>query len=197
MVNYWSFKNTLIDVVGNEFIEIKTNGELTTAPFHALRFSHGYGSLSTGHYFKNNEFTIMLWVTLSSYVQHQTILDFGNGPHLDNIILQFHETTGRLRFFFTDEYGTLRWHVTTDQIPIGIRTHVAATYKHQEVKIYFDNILKLSWPLEKPITNKIRKSNLIGRNNWGNNLFDGILDELKIFDKALAALEISIEKQFS
>ena len=157
-------------------------------------FRHGHGNLPPGNYFEKSAFTIMIWVELLSYNRFQSIMDFGNGKASDNIMLEFKEETGLLRFYYMDENQERVYKYSPDSIPIGVRTHIAVTYENQQIKFFTNGILKFTYLAAKPIVNKTRRSIFIGRNNFPNDKpIDAILDELKIFDRVLSDDDIKNE----
>ena len=60
----------------------------------------GYGEFPSGKYFNPSGFTYMIWVKVLSYNYWQRIIDFGNGAPLDNVILTFRGTSGKIRIYF-------------------------------------------------------------------------------------------------
>ena len=57
-------------------------------PASALDLKAGYVQAAEGIYF-DGDFTITAWVMLRKYSTWAAILDFGNGPRSNNIILSF------------------------------------------------------------------------------------------------------------
>lgn len=138
----------------------------------------------------------MWWMKVFSHNKYQTIVDFGNGMK-DNILVQFRKITSKLKLFVFDE--TKHISILTDaEISIGEWSHVAVTYKNNQFKLFINSSLNHQQELEIPLTilNKERQSNFIGGDNWNNPAIDAILDELKIFERALSKEEIKNEKQF-
>lgn len=139
----------------------------------------------------------MLWMKyISERNSRHKFLDFGNGKYIDNIIISFYQTT-KMRIYFTvGVYPSyqVKYNVTDDEIPIGEWFHLAVTYKSQEFKLYINSSLKLDYKPDKPIPylNKERSSNFIGGSNMGT-MFDGVVDEMKIFGSALSNKQVEIQ----
>ncbi len=131
-----------------------------------------------------------------SYNHYQCVVDFGNGKSIENIFVQFIGRTGKTRICYRVSLNEYHSKTTDDQIQIGEWAHIAVTYKNQEFNYYVDGSLKFTFKPNVPIPdlNKERTSNFIGSSNW-NYKIDGVLDELKIFDRALTNDEINNEKE--
>lgn len=80
---------------------------------------------------------------------------------------------------------------STATIPVGVWTHVAATYDGATAKIYINGALDASQAYSGPIAtddNPLRLG-LYGAPNYG--YFNGQIDELEIFNRALSSGEIN------
>ncbi len=59
------------------------------------------------------------------------------------------------------------------------------------VKLYVDNVLKADIAGPSGLNNLIRTNNYIGRSNWsGDPCFKGLIDEVRVYNRALTASEI-------
>ena len=109
----------------------------------------------------------------------------------------------RFRFFWTRiafEYGTAdgqqpRASSPEWSAPAGFWSHVAATFEGQTIRVYVNGIEKASAPGEGDILpNKSRPliiANYIGRKDA--YAFDGLLDDVKVFNRVLNEGEIFAE----
>jgi hypothetical protein len=109
----------------------------------------------------------------------------------------------RFRFFWTRiafEYGTAdgkqpRASSPEWSAPAGFWSHVAATFDERTIRIYVNGVEKASAPGEGDILpNKSRPliiGNYIGRKNA--YAFDGLLDDVKVFNRVLTEQEIFAE----
>ena len=50
-------------------------------------FFYGYYQLSPGVYFNGGDFTISLWARFEAVSGYPKLIDFGNGPSSDNIVM--------------------------------------------------------------------------------------------------------------
>ena len=85
--------------MSNMNLTIKLDCEWATDRFNnpnsALYFHLGYSQAPPGMYFDpaTGGFTVMLWIKLISYNSWQRVIDFANGPGLDNCIFVFPSST--------------------------------------------------------------------------------------------------------
>ena len=98
-------------------------------------------------------------------------------------------TNGRTGFILSLNGGT-QFGCSADPIPVEEWTHMAATYDGQTMKMYYNgNVVTQTAASGKIDTNDIPVS--IGRNNVGNREhYQGIVDEVAIFSRALTENEI-------
>ena len=214
--NYWPFDNSLTDVVtGLDMIEF-VNGSFGAD--HAgnmnlsLHLSDGYVSAPPGVYFNPTGYTIMAWVKLNSYVYNHILLGFSNGDYTykgsnpsplrykDSIIFLFQTTTGAMISLSRngDNTGNTAYTLTgTNQVALNVWTHVATTSSATTSSIYFNGVLVGQGAITGSFpTNVNRTMCKIGK-GFGYDGFDGAIDELKIFNRALASTEILAEMAYT
>ncbi|MGQ0701048.1 MAG: LamG-like jellyroll fold domain-containing protein [Panacagrimonas sp.] len=76
-------------------------------------------------------------------------------------------------------------------VPGNVFSHVAATWDGATVKLYVNGVLDNSAVRAAPINPSVRRLAIgTGTNNAGNTRFTGLIDELKIYDRALSDAEI-------
>lgn len=132
--------------------------------------------------FQNHSFTISLWVFALHGNSHSLVGIGSNGrdQHL-HVIIRGNNT---LRFgFYADDLDS------TNQIPRNTWWHITLTWesKSQERKIYFNGHLEASdtssGPLKVPENSNFR----IG---WHSGSFKGIIDEVRLYSRALSEREV-------
>jgi Concanavalin A-like lectin/glucanases superfamily len=80
---------------------------------------------------------------------------------------------------------------TNSHVPAGIWTHVAATFDASTMAIYYNGVNVGSAPTSGPHTIPINANTLrIGADSTGGSMFNGMIDEPRIFSRALSAAEI-------
>lgn len=110
----------------------------------------------------------------------------------------FGDNTGRVSFGVETNLGTtvtFNELVSTTSITDGQFHHVAGTYDGSTVKLYVDGVLEASAPLSGTIKNSIYRVvignfDFLGLGILLNNAFNGLIDEVEVYDRALTASEI-------
>ncbi|MGQ0618852.1 MAG: LamG-like jellyroll fold domain-containing protein [Panacagrimonas sp.] len=76
-------------------------------------------------------------------------------------------------------------------IPINVFSHVAATWDGATVKLYVNGVLDAQVARAAPIDPSVRRLAIgTGTSNSANSRFTGLIDEMKIYDRALSDAEI-------
>ncbi len=133
-----------------------------------------------------NEITLSAWVNMN---------DAGNGQHNpfvgkgDHAYAIKHSSGNQLQFFIYDG-GWFTANVSVNASLNGSWHHVAGTFDGAEIKIYVDGALGATTEHEGTI--EVQPHNLtIGNNSEEEGRFyDGVIDEVRIYDRALTANEI-------
>jgi len=127
-------------------------------------------------------FTIDAWVNLAG----------GAGRIVDKI------TAGSSNGYLLDlPGGPLRLLVagdsvtTTDPLPTGTFVHVAGVYDGTSLSLYVNGALAATKPTSVTATPTSTEPLHIGADSTGGSLFRGIIDEPRIFGRALSAAEIA------
>jgi hypothetical protein len=130
------------------------------------------------------EISIATWVYWNGSVSSQSIFDFGND------VTQSMYLTPRLRFAIKN--GGAEQSLNATVLPTGKWSHVAVTLSASDARMYVNgqlvnesNAITLS-PLDfKPVLN------YIGRSNISNPLFNGYIDDFRVYNYALSADEVA------
>jgi hypothetical protein len=80
----------------------------------------------------------------------------------------------------------------TSQLPLNTWTHVAATYNGNELRLYINGTAVLT-AVTGPIVQSSRELRIGGNLVWGE-YFDGLIDEVRIYNRALTAQEIQADR---
>jgi hypothetical protein len=163
----------------------------STAPqfSNALRFSGtpDYATLPSGVYFSGN-FTIECWVYPTDFTNWGRIIDFGNGPAAQNVLLGYTvNSTGRPGIYVQGGLVT-----ASTAIPLNQWTHVAATLNGTTATMYIDGVVSGTGTIPVPY-NTVRSNNYIGRSSWGPSSdpdASAIFDDLRIWSVARSTSEI-------
>ena len=91
----------------------------------------------------------------------------------------------RLRLYVGGDFLT-----SVDPVPTGTLTHVAGVYNGTTLALYVNGVLSAenaTWAASIPVN---ARSLRIGADSDGSSLFNGVIDEPRVFNRALSAAEI-------
>ena len=135
------------------------------------------------------EITVASWIYWRGLSSWQRIFDFGNGEN-EYMFLTPRSGNGQMRFAMKNG-GNEEQLNTTSALTMNKWIHVAVTIDSESVKLYLDGVLNAESnaftinPLQfKPALN------YIGRSQFSDPLFNGFIDDFRIYNYALSASEI-------
>ena len=79
---------------------------------------------------------------------------------------------------------------TTDPLPVGEWSHVAVTSDGATMRAYLNGLLAESVPVTGPLAATSGPLRIGGNAVWENEFFQGVIDEVRIYDRALSAEEV-------
>lgn len=151
-----------------------TDSYLTLPSEHALA---GYDSI-----------TVATWVNWRGGGNWQRLFDFGNNTN-QFMFLSPKSGSGTLRFAIKNGGGEQM--VQTTAMPVNQWVHVAVTLGDKTAKLYVNGELKAT---NTNVTIKPSDfkpgANYIGKSQFNDPLFNGMIDEFRIYNSALSAEEI-------
>ncbi|MEM7393408.1 MAG: DUF2341 domain-containing protein, partial [Verrucomicrobiota bacterium] len=132
--------------------------------------------------------TVEAWARTTAYRNWSRIIDFGNGPGLDSIVLTRRGTTDDVRWeFYGTASGTEPHNIDGNPlIPLNQWQHWMATVdaggpNAALSRFYLDGVERGRLTDFTRPSVAIRTSNLIGESNWpGDDFYEGQLDEVRI-----------------
>jgi len=132
------------------------------------------------------DFTIALWVRWEGSSRWQRIWDFGNGPK-EYMFLTPRSGDDTLRFAITtDSNGNEEVLETSSILSVGTWRHIAVTRSGNTAKLYLDGVVVDSGTVTNSPASFNPALNNLGDSQFDNDdLFNGQLDELFIYDYAL------------
>ena len=137
------------------------------------------------------EITVEGWIYPRAHQNWQRMIDFGNGEYADNILITTSRGTTGKPYFEVFIGGTAYKASSPDAISLNSWHFLVGVVGGGRVKLYVDNVLKADVAGPSGLNNLIRKNNYIGRSNWSANAyFKGLIDEVRIYNRALSASEI-------
>ncbi|NCD32631.1 MAG: LamG domain-containing protein [Spartobacteria bacterium] len=152
-----------------------------------------YAQAQSGVYF-DGDFTIEGWVFLNKLTPYARLLEYGNGPGTNSIMLSV--TAGsecRPYLDIFDSYGNASSFNATSLIPTGRWVHVAATWSDGIGTLYIDGNEAGSAANMISPEKVVRHQNYIGHSEWDDSAhppMDGMVDEVRIWDSARTLQQI-------
>jgi hypothetical protein len=197
--NYWPFENSFEDIIGGMNLfggrNVSFTFDINSKPLSSVSFRNGYLRAPNGTYFNGSDFSIMAWVKVRKFNYYERIIDFGNGPALNNVDCVISQLKKVNPYFeiINDVNGPSSATVSSVTLKIEKWTHIACVLLNQIGHLYVDGVLKSSASFVSSV-NVIRKSNFVGYSNWiANSDADADMDELKIFNRGLTKEEVNFE----
>ena len=149
--------------------------------------------------FLGNRLTIEAWVSPNEDQDQVIISDF-DGSDAPDVEYSFELTTGGgLAFYSNDDCADGEFVATTDAagVPVDTFTHVAVTWDGTDVRFYVGGALVESVPFAStPCEHLGARAWFVGRRTGGANVFDGVIDELKISDYPKTEAEIRMSMDY-
>ena len=129
-------------------------------------------------------FTVAGWIRHGATSSFRSIVDKRDN-HTDGFDLYLNASS---RLFIRVNNAALNG---TAVVADGTWHHVAGTYDGSELRLYVDGVLDASLSASAGVSSTVDDL-LIGRNWSGGYLFGGVLDDLRIYGRALAPAEIQV-----
>jgi len=202
LIAYYKFNETngtsIADSSGNEnhaFI----SGGATWVPGkigNALNLpggsSNAYVRLPNGIVRLLDEMTIAAWVKVTAHNTWARIFDFGSGSNT-YMFLAPQGSGSQLRFAISTSGNQAEERIDGPALPAGVWKHVAVTLSGKTGILYVDGVevARNENMTLKPSDLGNTTNNYIGRSQFPDPYFNGLIDEFKIFSRALSPEEIA------
>jgi len=197
LTHYWPITNgKMNDVIGSSDM---IQGSLTNFTFDrfynlnsALALNGGWTRVPSGIYFDTPEFTISVWIYPQQVGYGSRILDFGNGPSADNIVLAI-SLKDSLKDYFQIFSGTAQ--IFLEQSPQNLTLNkwqfLTFTFNGTNAYIYLNGTLTTKSNQNFTLSILNRTNCLIGKSNWATDKYSSsYLDDLRFYNKSLTQTEI-------
>ena len=202
LVLYWSFDEptvigkTIKDELGKRDGRLEGNPKLSAGKFgQALEFD-GKADFATMDQMDLGDFTVEAWFkAVSTPGTWSRIFDFGKGGPGDIFVTPNHGRTGN------DIGGGCHYSgggavdfSTGEKTKVGTWYHVALSFDKggEGFKIYLNSEMKKHQKFNKESFEDWGDGQnwYLAKANWGDPLFPGVIDELRIYSRALSGQEI-------
>ena len=192
--DYYEFENTPNDSTGSNHGTPTGNPVYTTGILGQaidLDGSDDYVTLPAG-IANTEDITIAAWVNWDGGGTWQRIFDFGNNT-TQYMFLTPSSGSNTLRFAITGSGGGTREEVIeTTGLAVGQWVHVAITLSGNTGKMYVNGALRdINTAMTIDPADFNPTVNYIGKSQYADPLFNGRIDDFRIYDYALSAIEIA------
>jgi hypothetical protein len=187
----------MLDQIGTAHI---TQGNLTTFvedrfcnPNSALALNGGWAQVPPGVYFDTPEFSISVWVYPLTVAIYSRVIDLGNGPLNDSLILALSYSNLNPYLAMLNGPTVIFQPISSQSLQLGQWQFLVATFNGTNARVYLNSQLKADAYNEslKLQTNISRSMCYIGKStkpaigySWS------YLDELRFYNKSLTQTEI-------
>lgn len=157
-----------------------------------LNGSTSYVNLKEGVVENLTNFTISTWFKLDTSSNWMRIFDFGNNTDTYMFLTPQNGSNGRFRFGIKN--GGSEQLINSDVTPTtGTWTHISVTLNGSEGVMYIDGVEvgRNDAMTLNPSSMGTTTNNYIGKSQWPDPYFDGIIDEFIIHNRALNPSEVA------
>ncbi|MBP8606419.1 MAG: hypothetical protein KBI46_11360, partial [Phycisphaerae bacterium] len=138
------------------------------------------------------DFTVAAWVCWDGGGSWQRIFDFGNNT-TRYMFLTPSSPSGTLRFAVTAAGNGREERVETAALTPGAWTHVAVSRSGQTLALYVNGTRRAVNPVSTVSPADFAPAyNYIGKSQWPDPLFNGRIDDFRIYNYALSPAEIAV-----
>ena len=149
-----------------------------------------------------NAFTIMAWVKPNTNTIHKVVLSkYTPGQPVTFILRQDESNQGLWEVTLDTQNGATHTIVLSNApIQIGVWQHIAATYDGITLRLYINGVLDNSLPVTGTLYVGSDPVIIGGQNSSGGDNrfpFDGVIDEIRVYNNALAPAQIVSDMNFN
>lgn len=155
-----------------------------------------YALLPNGLFNTVNDFTAMAWIkpkTLSTWMR---VFDFGSGTNTYFFLTPQAGTTSDgkqiIRYSIRYNNGTAQDLSGNYAVPLNDWTHIAIAQSGNTCTMYVNGTAIASGTITlKPSSLGSTTQNYVGKSQWADPMFNGVIDELKVYNRALTRSELN------
>lgn len=183
--NHGALQTTATRAAGHSGLALKLDGTATS-----------YTTLPTGIVSALSNFTISAWVKMDALTNWMRVFDFGTGTN-KYMFLSVQAGSANVMRYAIKNGGTEKQVSFNYVLPLGTWTHFAVTQSGNTCTLYINGTAVASNTTVSIKPSNIGNTNLnyLGKSQFNDPMFNGAIDEFKIYNRALSAQEISAESQ--
>jgi hypothetical protein len=137
--------------------------------------------------------TLEAWVKPTSVAGWRTVLLKEGAGNMAYEMYANNPDVSRPAAYFTTAGGTLRAATGTSVLPANAWTHLAVTYDGTNMRLYVNGVLVRDVLRAGTIMATTGPLHIGGNQVWGGEFFAGLIDEVRIYNRALSAAEIGAD----
>jgi len=134
--------------------------------------------------------TIAAWVYWRGGQNWQRIFDFGNGTGANFFLTPANWSGSSMQFTITKE-GAGTTDVIAPALPVDAWSHVAVVLGNGTAQLFVNGVLEASAPTTLKPSDINPVLNYIGKSQWPDPLFNGAIDDFRIYNYALNAADVA------
>ena len=173
---------------------LPVGGAFSSGQLNLSSNSQQYVSLPTGIVSALTNFTIETWVKLNTTANWTRIFDFGNNTTTYMFLTPQNGSTSRLRFAITTNSPGGEQQINgASALATGTWNHVVVTLSGNTGVLYLNGVpvgTNTAMTL-KPSSLGNTSNNYLGKSQWADPYFNGLMDEFRIYSVALSPAEIA------
>jgi len=157
----------------------------------AISLSNGFLNVPEGIYF-GSSFTLIAWIKLTQISDNMTFIDFGNGPGLDNVLVQINKYMIMASTYENTTSSGENASTISASISFQLNEwyHLAYVLVQSTGFIYIDGIQVANGSQDTPME-VMRTKNFIGKSSWqGDPNANAIFQDIRIYQGAMSAADI-------
>ncbi|MES2475842.1 MAG: LamG-like jellyroll fold domain-containing protein [Verrucomicrobiota bacterium] len=157
---------------GGQAIDLDGTDDFVTAPYHVAN---------------SDDITVAAWINWDGGSNWQRVFDFGNSTS-QNFMLTPKSSDNTMRFVIVN--GGAEQQLNTAVPATGQWVHLAVTLNGNTGRLYVNGAEATSGAISINPSDISPTKNYIGKSNWPDPLFNGRIDDFRVYNRALSAGEI-------
>ncbi len=140
----------------------------------------------------SNQFTVEAWVNVRSYANWSRLMEFGNGPGINNVLFALSQGTSGQPIFqcYNGSGGLIANVLSPVTLPLNQWTHLAFTFDGAVGSILINGFPVASSAMAVPV-NVTRTNNYLGRSLYGADAYaNASFDEFRIWSTSRTPAQI-------